>query len=54
VGKKYWQVLNTPSRKVLADGVFSRLWEEFAQQSPGDRDTFEFTRTIAYGKNDYL
>jgi glycosyltransferase involved in cell wall biosynthesis len=50
VGKKYWQVLNTPSRKVLANGVFSRLREEFAQQSPGDRDTFEFARTIAYGK----
>jgi glycosyltransferase involved in cell wall biosynthesis len=51
VGKRYWQVLNTPSRKALAGGVFSRLREEFVRQSPGDRDAFEFARTIAYGKN---
>jgi hypothetical protein len=50
VGKRYWQVLNTPARKVLSGGVFSRLREEFARQSPDDRDTFEFARTIAYGK----
>jgi hypothetical protein len=44
--------LNTPLRKALADGVFSQLWEEEAARLlPNDKDIFEFTRTIACGKN---
>jgi glycosyltransferase involved in cell wall biosynthesis len=50
IAKRYWQVLDAPPRKVLTNKVLLQLREEFLQQLPDDKDTFQFARTIAYGK----